>query len=134
MKSKEKEKDTSLEVYTKLDEEEKEKTKILADDNKTYTDLKKLTTPTSREQAKIRRFDVVIPKLESRVLALPALITDAVVEYKKIDTEKKDIAIDITTIEADIKNIQTVDIPTLEAQLLIIEAIPLNQGWEHSGC
>ena len=41
--SKEKEKGPVLEVYMKLDEEEKEKTKKLADDQKTLTTLTAIT-------------------------------------------------------------------------------------------
>ena len=76
MKSKEKEKNDTLDKFTELNTEEKDKKQKLADDQKTLADLKKLTKPTVREQAKIRRFDVTIPKLESRVLALPALVAN----------------------------------------------------------
>jgi hypothetical protein len=76
MKSKEKEKNDALDKFTELNTEEKDKKQKLADDQKTLADLKKLTKPTVREQAKIRRFDVTIPKLESRVLALPALVAN----------------------------------------------------------
>jgi hypothetical protein len=67
MKSKEEDKNAALDKYTKLDKEEKEKTTKLTDDGKTLKDLQTITSPTVREQAKIRRLLVTIPKLETRL-------------------------------------------------------------------
>jgi hypothetical protein len=117
MKSKEKEKNTALAEYMKLDDEEKEKTKKITDDGKVLTDLQTITSPTVREQSKIRRLLVTIPKLEARVLALPTLITNVITEYQKFGKEEKVLAAEIKTLDAEIKNIETVEIPSLEKDL-----------------
>ena len=41
--------------------------KELTDDEKALTDLQAITSPTVREQSKIRRLLVTIPKLETRL-------------------------------------------------------------------
>ncbi len=76
-----------------------------------------------KEKRKIKDLNFTIPKLEVRVLALPTLITNALSESKKFEKEEKALAADLKTLVADIKNIQTVDIPALEAQLHIIEQL-----------
>jgi hypothetical protein len=65
----------------------------------------------------MKDLNFTIPKLEARVKALPALITNAITESKKIGKEEKVLAADLKTLMADINNIATVDIPTLETRL-----------------
>ena len=115
MKSKEKEKNTALAEYMKLDDEEK--TKKITDDGKVLTDLQTITSPTVREQSKIRRLLVTIPKLETRLKELPLLIKGAAVEFNKFEKEEKSLEAEIKVLEKEIKSIPITYIRLLEKKL-----------------
>ena len=98
-------------------QEEKQKKKKLTDDKQTLTDLQAITSPTVREQSKIRRLLVTIPKLETRLKELPLLIKSAAVEYKKFEREEKSLEAEIKVLEKEIKSIPITDIRLLEKKL-----------------
>jgi chromosome condensin MukBEF ATPase and DNA-binding subunit MukB len=101
-----------------LDAEEKEKKKKLTDDKQTLTDLQAITSPTVREQSKIRRLLVTIPKLETRLKELPPLIKDEALKFSNLETEEKVIETEIKAIEKEIKTIPITDIRLLEKALV----------------
>jgi hypothetical protein len=117
MKSKEKEKNTALAEYTQLKKEESDKTTKLTDDEKVLKDLQAITSPTVREQSKIRRLLVTIPKLETRLKELTTLIGNAATEFTQFEKEEKDIETEIKVLEKEIKSIPITDIRLLEKKL-----------------
>ena len=106
-----------MDEYTELDKEEKVKTTKLRDDEITLNYLQAITSPTVREQAKIRRLLVNIPKLETRLKELPALITTSASAFKKIKSAITTIEGEIKTIEKEIQTIEIADIRLLEKTL-----------------
>ena len=62
MKSKEKERERALDAYTKLDDEEKAKTKKLADDKKTLATLTGITKPNAKEKKKMKDLNFTITR------------------------------------------------------------------------
>lgn len=104
-----------------IDHTKKQKDRIalgLKEFEKQLNNLKKISKPTPEEKAEITELSTnTIPELKKMLPELDKEIKDLSTEHGKVHTEGTTLVAARKAIEAEIKNIRTVDIPTLETDL-----------------
>jgi hypothetical protein len=104
--------------WTEIDKLKKTAENEETEAKKRLTTLKSITKPKKKEVAEITQLNKQIPEIQARIVEFDTNQTDLETIYLPIEGfEIPNLVTDIATLLTEIKDIQTVDIPTLETAL-----------------